>query len=221
MKVFRNLIFRGTSHQLAAAVDAIHQAMTETGDWQRDWVLEQKLRLLAADDGSIYCFACPQNDRRPAASLCITQKDAVTFQVSNIVPAAKRQLSVEEYNDILKEFFDRFVQPALEKTGLSAELTESSASPEQWLSVEVAEKLRTFSASANKGTGSSLPVDRGRWNDFVVSAHRDGSQLDATTLRRWLIEIEGWPQEVAEQLAGEYEYGRELLAFAENGRRSA
>jgi len=224
MKIFRNLVLRGTSDQIAAAVDAIQKAMRDNDEWQRDWALEQRVRFdvtWGQSDSPIYCFACLQKDRRPAASLWITQKEANIFHVSNILPAAKRQLTVDEYNDILKEFFDRFLLPTLEKTGMSAELTECYASPEQWLPAEAAEKLRTFSKCANKGTGSSHPADRVRWNDFVVAAHQGRGELDAATLRRWLIEIEGWPPEVADQLAVEYEYGRELLAFAENGRRSA
>jgi len=80
--------------------------------------------------------------------------------------------------------------------------------------------LRTFSAKANKGPGSANTRDRERWNAFVVAAFRDGSTLDAYTLRRWLAEIEGWAPELADQLAGEYAYGCELLNFAKD-RRSA
>jgi hypothetical protein len=45
--------------------------------------------------------------------------------------------------------------------------------------------------------------------------------MDAADLRRWLVEVDGWPPEVANQVAVEYEYGRELLAFAAGHRRSA
>ena len=155
MKVFRNLIFRGTSDQLAATVDAIQQAMPENAEWQRDRALEQMLRTDSAswskNGGPEFCFACIENDRRPAASLCISRTEADTFHVSNILPAIKRRLAVDEYNDILKEFFDRFVQPALEKTGLSAELTESNVGLEQWLSAEAAEKLAGFSMTREQG----------------------------------------------------------------------
>jgi hypothetical protein len=45
--------------------------------------------------------------------------------------------------------------------------------------------------------------------------------MSVSDLRRWLTEVDGWPPEVAEQLAAEYDYGRELLAFADGHRRSA
>ena len=44
-----------------------------------------------------------------------------------------------------------------------------------------------------------------------------GAKGHPRALRRWLVEVEDWPPEVAEQLAVEYEYGRELLAFASSG----
>jgi len=83
------------------------------------------------------------------------------------------------------------------------------------MSAETATCLRNFSHLANKGTGSAHPSDRQRWNAFVLSAHETGSNLDASMLARWLMEVEDWPSEVAEQLAVEYEYGRELLGYAD------
>src|SRR5260370_40107650 len=103
---------------------------------------------------------------------------------------------------------------------MTASLSDGQVELEHWMSHDTAEMLRRFSAFANKGTGSAHPADRDRWNSFVVAAHRGGSRMGAEDLRRWLIEGDGWPPEVADQLAVEYEYGRELLAYAE-GRRSA
>jgi hypothetical protein len=113
------------------------------------------------------------------------------------------------------------VRPAATRTGVAADATDTQADLEHWLSAAAAEKLRRFSSGANRGTGSSHPQDRERWNEFVLSAHQARSILDASTLRRWLVEVDQWPPEVADQLAVEYEYGRELLAFADGQRRSA
>jgi hypothetical protein len=151
----------------------------------------------------------------------LTQKDAGTFFVSNIIPTVKVQLGQGEYNAILEDFYDRVIRPYTEPAGVTASLTDGEVDLEHWMSHETAELLRQFSACANKGTGSSHPADRDRWNAFVVAAHRDGSRMDDTDLRRWLVEVDGWLPEVADQLAVEYEYGRELLAFAAGHRRSA
>jgi hypothetical protein len=69
---------------------------------------------------------------------------------------------------------------------------------------------------ANKHAGFLLTRDQERWLDFIVTTHRAGSRLDASTLRRWLIENEGWSPEIAGQLAGEYAFGGELLTFSES-----
>ncbi len=44
-------------------------------------------------------------------------------------------------------------------------------------------------------------LDQKRWIDFTVAAHRDGSQLHATTLRRWLTEIEDWIPEAVDRFS--------------------
>jgi hypothetical protein len=100
-------------------------------------------------------------------------------------------------------------------------LTDAQADLDHWMSPATAAKLRAFSTCANKSTGAGHPSDRERWNEFVLSAYSEGSRMDAPTLRRWLVESDGWPSELADQLALEYEYGRELLRFAEEHRRSA
>jgi hypothetical protein len=217
MEVFRDLYLHGDREQVAAVIAEVERSLT--GGWTRDSVAEEGMRSLMA--GSVtYCFFCTREAGRPGARVFLAEKEAVLFYVSNVVPYQQHQLSYREYNAILEEFCERFLLPHAERAGLRVELTATQADLSNWLSPPVAERLRKFSLCANKSTGSSHPSDRERWNDFVVAAHRDHSSLDAYTLRRWLIEVEGWPPEVAARLALEYEYGRELLAFSE-GRRSA
>jgi hypothetical protein len=191
-----------------------------TDGWSRDREIEERLQRLGPRKANNYCFTCTKEGQRPAANVFFTEKDPGTLCVPNIVPSTQHKLSLGQYNALLEEFYRRFVRPAADQSGAAAELTGNQADLDRWLSPPAAEKLVGFSRGANRGTGSSHPSDRERWNDFVLAAHRERSKLDAPTLRRWLIEIEGWAPEVAEQLALEYEYGRELLAFAE-GRRSA
>ncbi len=71
--------------------------------------------------------------------------------------------------------------------------------------------LHQFSAAANKGTGSAHPYDKRRWFDFLIEAYKSGASLDSYTLRRWLIEEENWPDELATNLVEEYEFARSLL----------
>src|SRR3546814_11423754 len=76
---------------------------------------------------------------------------------------------------------------------------------------ESAAALRRFSAAANKATGASHPLDQRRWFDFIISAHRSGKDIGTDRLARWLHEVEGWDEDSAHRLAGEYERCQELL----------
>jgi hypothetical protein len=224
MQVFRNLFIRGEPDRLAATVAEVERTLGE--GWFHDRETENRLAALPTV-GQSSCFGCfddgirPDARCRPGATVILTAKGPGELYISNVIPHSRRQLDYDQYNRIVTEFYERFVLPAAATTGVVAELTDTQADLGRWLSDAAARKLRDFSSSANKGTGASLPQDRERWNNFVLAAHQDRSSLDASTLRRWLVEVEDWPPEVAEQLAIEYQYGRELLAYAEEQRRSA
>ena len=183
--------------------------------------MEGKLRTLALRTRPTYSFTHDREDRFASATIYITAREPGLFFVSNIVPIRKHQLSYGESNALLEEFYERIVRPCAEKLGVRVELTTSKADLSDWLSDEAAEKLRTFSMTANKRAGFLLPRDQERWLDFIVTTHREGRQLDASTLRRWLIENEGWSPEIADQLAGKYAFGGELLTFSESNRAGA
>ena len=217
MEVFRDLYFRADPDKIAAALDTIE---LPTG-WTRDRAAEARVRATAAMPPPIFCFACTKQAGRPASLLILAQKHAETFYVSNVIPIERHQLSYAEYNSVLEDFYQTVLRPCAEQGGLETNMTGADEGLEHWMPVETAEKLRRFSECANKSTGASHPNDKQRWNDFVLSAYREGTKLDAFTLKRWLVEADEWPPDVAEQLAIEYEYGLELLAFAEEGRRSA
>ena len=217
MEIFRELSIRGTPEQFHSAVEQIDRS--SKNGWFHDRVQEKRLNALTLRTEPTFCFSCTQTQERPAATIFLTKNESGQFYASNVVPMDKHQLSNGEYNGILLEFVEQFAG-LFESLGLKLELTNSTATLDRWLTRDAAEKLRTFSATANRGTGSAHPRDRERWHAFVVAASQDANSLDAYTLRRWLTEIEGWSPEDADQLAGEYEFGRELLSFA-NSRRGA
>lgn len=216
MEVFRRLIVRADAVTVGTMVDQIEHGMPS------GWTLDREAtaKTLRFRPNPTFCFSCTREGQRHAAELFLSQKDEGTYHVSNIFPIERHQLSCGEYNTILEDFYKRVFQPYAELAGLDYTLTGAVAGLKDWMTEQTAEKLHQFSFAANTGTGASLTRDRERWNDFVLSAHQEKCDLDASTLQRWLTEVEGWAPEVADLLAMEYEYGRELLAFAES-RRSA
>jgi hypothetical protein len=217
MEVYRDLFIRGSADQLAAVLDEVDRSLAD--GWSRDRELEGRMRTKVAK--TPFCFACAEAADRPAATVFVAEKAPGTLYVSNVVPHGPGQLTYREYNAIVAEFSERFVRPAAHKVGAEVELTATEVGLEHWLSREAAEKLRTFSACANKSSGSAHPLDQQRWMDFIVVAAREQTRLDAMTLRRWLIEVEGWPPEVADGLASEYHFGKDILAFAAGHRLGA
>jgi hypothetical protein len=212
MKVFRELSIHANADAMAAAVAGMEKALP--ADWVRDKAAEARTQSIPSlTKRAVYCFVWKEGDRR-AAMLVLAQKDADTFYASNIVPLDRREFEHAAYNAVLEDFYDRVFRPYAERAKLEHTLSEPEADLEQWLDAHTAKLLRTFSSGANKGTGASHPADRERWNAFVLSAHQSGSTLDPSTLARWLVEVEDWSPEVAEQLALEYESGLGLLAFA-------
>jgi hypothetical protein len=216
LEIFREIFIRGSTEQLAATIAEMVRSLPD--GWSQDLLAERRLGAIGSKTKATFCFALVSDDRLPAATIFITQEEPGTLVASNIIPRDKDRLSLAEYNSLLEEFYERIVRPCADRAGAIPKLTDKEANLSHWLSETAAKKLRTFSMGANKGTGSSHPIDRERWIDFILTAHREGNRLDASTLRRWLIEIEGWAPEVADQLAGEYEFGGEILTFSDDHR---
>lgn len=209
MKVFRELELYGSQSDLIEGIKAIEKRLD--AGWVRNTEREEKISTVAS--GTNYCFTCSKDGDREAASLWFSYQDDTTLYVSNIVPEEIRELSYDQYNLIIEEFYEQFVKPMTDQLGLEHLLTADAKQIEDWISKETAEKLRHFSKAANKSTGSSHPLDQQRWLVFLVSAHKENAQLDTHTLMRWLIETEGWFEEAASELGIEYEFARSLLKF--------
>jgi len=183
-----------------------------TAGWSRDLAREEELHHESGK--KFYCFACQQTPDRPAAGLFLTHADRRAtswLYVPNIVPREVQQLSFDQYNHILNDFGVRFAKPAADSIGVRVELSSPEQSIEDWLSPESAKLLRAFSHGANKSTGSSHPMDRERWYDFLIALHSSGENPNVGLLQRWLIEEEQWADDIAFDLVSEYEFAKGLL----------
>jgi hypothetical protein len=206
MKVFRDLYITGDDAALNATVEEIGQSLSD--DWRRSRDMESQTHARG-------CFTCEANETRAAATVFLIDGHDNSLSVTNIVPTEPGALSYDQYNAILEEFHDRFAVPAAKKMGVAVEITPDEKGIGAWLSKDAVKKLQSFSSAANKSTGSAHPSDLNRWFAFLLAAHEEQSQLDSTTLSRWLVETERWGEEVASDLVIEYEFGRGLLTFAD------
>lgn len=207
MKTFRELFI----HLNGFPMEALAERMTQlcTGHWRRRPDREKEIALF----GDVaYSFEYRAEDDLERAGLSLFQKEGDIWHVPNIVPLEVGQLSVDQYNRILSNFFVGIVQPAIKNTPVTGELTEDTISVRDVAGEEVDTLLKRFSSIANKSTGSAHPMDRKRWFDFILKAYKTGSRVDTGLLVGTLLE-QGWPVDAAHELAEEYELAMDLLEY--------
>ena len=54
-------------------------------------------------------------------------------------------------------------------------------------------------------------MDAERWRNFLIADHRAKRNLDSYNLRRWLVEVEDWPLDEAQDLIDDRDKAVELL----------
>jgi hypothetical protein len=207
LEVFQDLFLCGP----AESRPALHQALLDRviAPWRHAEEREKQVSRDAGSDADILAFQREDSDGLPPATLFLwSQPDG--YKVTNIVPLEIGELGYGRYNAILQDFEQRIAAPAARQVGFQVKTTAAWQSIEDWLP-NAAEALWRFSRAANKSTGSSHPLDRDRWFQFLIAAHKDPGHLDTERLARWLVEVEGWDDRSANELAIEYEFGLDLL----------
>ena len=210
LDVFAELFVEGGGDQdPTALIDAAAQDLPV--GWRRDTDAESRIRSDAsAGERPTFVFSKALPEGGQALVFLLYQDHH--FKVTNIVPRGRlSRLDRPQYNDILSDFSERVIGPSARRLGYNCRLTDTALAIDHWLGPRAAQALKIFSSAANKGTGSAHPFDFERWSAFIILAHAEVSNLNASTLERWLVEEENWPSEVAADLGIEYEFGRQLL----------
>jgi hypothetical protein len=206
---FRELDFPGTTAKdLDPLTNAIELLLASP--WERARDVEQAPIFR----GEYRVFRRLPEDQHPGLLLhLVVAADSVIY-VPNIVPTEKAELGIEEYNEALVDFHHRFALAAATSLGFSVRLGDDKIDLQSDLSKEVFAALVAFSRGSNRSTGSSHPMDRERWFKFLLLLHRASLELPTWVLQEWL-ELDGWSESVATELAIEYEFAMGLLSYAE------
>jgi len=210
MKDFKDLEFCGPNKALRELPEKL--AVHLPRGWARSLELEDHIHQ--SEDDPMYVFTCDSSPSRAAAGvfLAFKNEDPGTLYVSNIVPSKPGSLSFDEYNCILDEFASASSSIA-DQLGVKMRTAGGVLRIEDYVSSLALEKLRRFSVTTNRSTGTAHPDDEARWFDFVVACHKEGSTLDSSDLHRWLTEEESWQDAEASDLVIEYESARSLLRY--------
>lgn len=207
MKVFGELTIQLKNKLYLDLVAEIERKLTE--GWTRN--VERETEVWSRSQAKSSCFRYAGTDKASPTSADLWLHNAGQHAyVSNIVPAQQGRLSYDEYNTILRTFWEQLAQPAAEILGLRALLSKTDVEIEDLLSKKAAEALQSFSANANKSTGSSHPLDKQRWNEFLITCHRKKDRIGTDLLSKWLMQ-DGWDEESASDLVIQFEQGTGLL----------
>lgn len=174
--------------------------------WRRNRELEERSR----GTSPMFCFSYEDGtELLPAATLWLVGREGMA-RVANIIPVTQSTLSRDEYNGLLRSFYDKVITPVITDLGAEATLSKTELSLDDILSEDTEGRLRSFSSNANKSTGSSHPYDKKRWFDFIISHYRHGENMPTDVLVDWLVE-DGWNEDQALDLVIEFERGIALL----------
>ena len=110
------------------------------------------------------------------------------------------ELTFDQYNAIVDDFVENILEPNTSALDIRFELKSDAQTIDDWLCPESAKHLKQFSRAANHSTGSSHPLDRERWFEFIWSVYRNHDDLGTDNLQRWLLEEEEWTPAVAREL---------------------
>jgi aspartokinase-like uncharacterized kinase len=192
MKKLRELIISVSADTTKEFLDAVDAALTH--GWSRD---------RRAEDAAYY--TCDRRADREPARLLIARKDSETMYVSNVLAVQGDKLSCDEWNAVVVDFNERVLRSICGKFSASWQVTSDVLHVEELMSADAFRCLKEFLVAANISDGNIHPLDRERWNDFLIAVHRGGGELHAHELMRWLTEEKGWSENVAHRLAGEFE----------------
>lgn len=223
MKTYSELCFYGTSDQILSFKKDIKQFVTE------DWNYNIDKNTIAE-----YLTFTYTGDKEENAMVCICDSKyngEPCYRIVNIVPLNTDELSMEQYNHLVKLFYEDIISKykevyrELEIVGPTSDIFD----PCDVISQTALRKLELFCNMANKSTGSSHPCDQERWFDFICQTIDDNRIFDYDTLANFLqdelywgakksgaIGVMGrfaWSSEKAYELASEYEAACNILKY--------
>lgn len=202
IEVFQELHIQALPNELPA----VRQRLIDTA--QAPWMHEKQCQNR---DPNFTVFHHHGDDSHNTARLTLRQ-NSDGFDVVNINPFDSDGLHVQRYNDLLQDFAENVVAPALKHNGAAMALSDQRQGPADWLKPEAACALYKFCRNANKGVDYSHPGDWDRWMDFLIKAHDSHFAASACDhVERWLRESEGWSERMSHRLSVDLRVSAELL----------
>lgn len=221
MERFQDIFISCEADLVPSVFDQIVIRAGQTPDWiiDNDWMAEIENQPPYIK-GRYLDLSYLGEGGSPIATVVLLHDPDGRLFVPNIIPREEgtHELGISRYNAILTKFYDEILAPVMSESfpQCRVQFTSGKVSIEDYFPPEIAKLLRRFSTLANKG--GLHPNDRERWRTFLIAAYKQQTNVGSDVVRRLLEEELGWPEEMAQRLAGEYYEGLKLLkAYDESG----
>lgn len=191
----------------------------DCGYWKERKDLTEKASKAYGYDRQLMCIESPDIDfkEKNIKGVLWLWLGNSSVEIFNIVPLIGNHLEFSEYNYILESFHKSIVEQLSATYSLKIEISKPFFDIADVATTESIDALKSFSESANKSTGHTHPCDFRRWCEFVISSYRAEKHIGVSDLMNWLIE-NGWADDMANELALDYEYSLDLLDQYEHSR---
>ncbi len=139
------------------------------------------------------------------------------LRVSNIIPKTISFLEMEQYNSVLRHFYEDVIQHTIPEQYVV--ITKEENSMQDLISASAYRALVKWEDLCNKNSPTTHPNDRERWMDFICELYINDDHLSLSDFRNWLIEDKGWyydpnddSDKVLLNLELDLEFGLDLIA---------
>jgi len=204
------LIVKCAPPELKELIQRIESAPPD--GWVRRGEIEKRMQKLRAEKVDAFCFSKDYESLQKEVAVWLRTRGAGELHVSTVIALRSHEnLSVDQYNEVLADFENSFIEPLMR--GLKGHVFHYAAPAdptlEDVLSVDSLQRLRAFSRLANKRM--LHPLDLQRWKGFIAQTHLENTVLSTLLLADWLA-AEGWSEDQRAWLIDSYESGRSLLS---------
>lgn len=208
MKTFKELKIISRLDKLILLVEKLQASHFETFQYESEKA-QDYAKMIGLNLNQVLTFKTPKISGAVAYVWMVA--DDSELRITNITPNQSGQLSIEQYNAILDEFFVNVIKPSINEF-YQVIVSSDSKTIEDYAGSEVSKKLKIWINAANKSTLNTNHFDFERWASFVIEAHKYDSALNTTELEKYLIEEINIPDDdLVSKILIDYEYGRDLL----------
>jgi hypothetical protein len=209
MDDYCELCFAGTDSSLNALINFLKELKN------KDWT------IVSTSIAGIEYLQCKYNGALvDKASVFLHRDSDDILKVVNIVPTVKAELTIAEYNAVLRLFDKDLIRPSdsfLNQHNITVKKDLTGLfNPLNYLSKEAYDKLISFSQNADRT--SLPPFAEEKWYDFVIQTVNDNMVIDSASLssimqgKEFLGQYVWTPQETYE-LCTRYDDESNLLKY--------